>query len=201
MTAVILEPKRVKSDTAPIVSPSICHEVMGLDTMILVFLMFSFKPAFSLYSFTFIKKYWAFIYLLTDIVRESLQVIVWFSGRSSFCLILILIVVITKHGFNSYSYLIYSQLYGLCIFYLLLPWCFTSLLVGSDGKKSVGNAWDLGLIPELWRSPGEGNSYPLQYFQLPLLWPGEFHGLYGPWGRKESDMTERVSLTDVFFTV
>ena len=57
MTAVILEPKRIKSDTAPIVSPSICHKVMGLDTMMLGFLMFSFKPAFSLYSFTFIKKY------------------------------------------------------------------------------------------------------------------------------------------------
>ena len=36
--------------------PSICHEVMGLDTMILVFGMLSFKPAFSLSSFTFIKR-------------------------------------------------------------------------------------------------------------------------------------------------
>ena len=35
--------------------PSICHEVMGLDDMILVFWMLSFKPAFSLSSFTFIK--------------------------------------------------------------------------------------------------------------------------------------------------
>ena len=26
------------------------------------------------------------------------------------------------------------------------------------------------------------------------IWPGEFHGLYSPWGRKESDMTERFSL-------
>ena len=67
MTAVILEPKRIKSVTVSIVSPSICHEVMGLDAMILVFLMLSFKPAFSLSSFTFIKKYLVFIYLLTDI--------------------------------------------------------------------------------------------------------------------------------------
>ena len=37
------------------VSPSIWHEVMGLDAMILVFWMFSFKPTFSLTSFTFIK--------------------------------------------------------------------------------------------------------------------------------------------------
>ena len=28
----------------------------------------------------------------------------------------------------------------------------------------------------------------------PGFWPGEFHGLYSPWGRKESDMTERLSL-------
>ena len=29
----------------------------------------------------------------------------------------------------------------------------------------------------------------------PLFWPGEFHGLYSPWGHKESDMTERFSLS------
>ena len=55
-SAVILEPKKIKSATVSIVSPSICHEVMGLDAMILVFWMLSFKPAFSLSSFTFIKR-------------------------------------------------------------------------------------------------------------------------------------------------
>ena len=35
--AVILEPRKIKSDTVSTVSPSVCHEVMGLDTMILVF--------------------------------------------------------------------------------------------------------------------------------------------------------------------
>ena len=34
---VILEPKKIKSVTVFIVSPSICHEVMGLNAMILVF--------------------------------------------------------------------------------------------------------------------------------------------------------------------
>ena len=38
-SAVILEPKKIKSITVFIVSPSICHEVMGLDAMILVFWM------------------------------------------------------------------------------------------------------------------------------------------------------------------
>ena len=55
-STVILEPKKIKSVTVSIVSPSICHEVMGLDALILVFWMLSFKPAFSLYSFTFIKR-------------------------------------------------------------------------------------------------------------------------------------------------
>ena len=36
-SAVILEPKKIKSDTVSTVSPSICYEVMGLDAMILVF--------------------------------------------------------------------------------------------------------------------------------------------------------------------
>ena len=50
---VILEPRKVKSTT---VSPSICHEVMGQDDMILAFWMLSFKPTFSLSSFTFSKS-------------------------------------------------------------------------------------------------------------------------------------------------
>ena len=37
-------------------SPSICHEVMGLDAVILVFEMLSLKPAFSLSSFALIKR-------------------------------------------------------------------------------------------------------------------------------------------------
>ena len=39
--------------------------------------------------------------------------------------------------------------------------------------------------PGLGRSPGEGKSYPTPVFQ-----PGEFHGLYSPWGCKEADTTE-----------
>ena len=45
-SAVILKPKKIKSITVSIVSPSICHDVMGLDAMILVFWMFTFKPMF-----------------------------------------------------------------------------------------------------------------------------------------------------------
>ena len=62
LSTVVLEPKKIKSVT---VSPYICHEVMGLDAMILV-LMLSLKPAFSLSSFIFIKKLFSSS-LLSDI--------------------------------------------------------------------------------------------------------------------------------------
>ena len=55
-SAVILEPPKIKSDTVSTVFPSICHEVMGPDAMIFIFWMLSFKPTFSLSSFTFTKR-------------------------------------------------------------------------------------------------------------------------------------------------
>ena len=55
-SAVILEPSKIKSAVVSTVSPSISHEVMGLDAMILVFWMLSFKPAFSLSYFTFMER-------------------------------------------------------------------------------------------------------------------------------------------------
>ena len=59
-SAVIFEtPKNV-----PTVSPSICHEVMEPDAMILVFWMLSFQPTFSLSSFTFIKRLLVPLYFL-----------------------------------------------------------------------------------------------------------------------------------------
>ena len=51
-SAVILEPKKIKSVTVSTFAPSICLEVMGLDAMILVFWMLNFKPAFS---FSFVQ--------------------------------------------------------------------------------------------------------------------------------------------------
>ena len=35
----------------------------------------------------------------------------------------------------------------------------------------------------------------------PVFWPGKFHGLYGPWGRKESDRTEQLSLSQYLVSV
>ena len=62
-------------------------------------------------------------------------------------------------------------------------------LGGSAGKESACNAGDLGLIPGLGKKPGKRERLPTLVFL-----PGEFHGLYSPWGHKESDTTERLSL-------
>ena len=53
---------------------------------------------------------------------------------------------------------------------------------GSDGKESACNAGDLGLIPGLGRSPGEGNGNPLHYSCLenPMdgeAWQATVHGM------------------------
>ena len=55
-SVVILEPKKRKSVITSTFSPFICHEVMGPNDMILVFLIFSFKPALSPPSFTLINR-------------------------------------------------------------------------------------------------------------------------------------------------
>ena len=60
---------------------------------------------------------------------------------------------------------------------------------GSAGKESACNAGDLGLIPG-WGDPLEKGTAT-----TPVFWPGEFHGLYNPWGHKESGTTERLSLS------
>ena len=91
----------------------------------------------------------------------------------------------------------------------------------SVGKESACNAGDLISIHGSGRPAGEGIGYPLQYswaslvaqlvrpgfypwvgnipwsrerLPTPVFWPGEFHGLYRPRGRKESDTTEQLSL-------
>ena len=64
---------------------------------------------------------------------------------------------------------------------------------GSAGEESACNAGDLGSIPGLGRSPGGRERLP-----TPVFWPGEFHGLYSAWGCKESDMTERLSLSSAY---
>ena len=51
----------------------------------------------------------------------------------------------------------------------------------SDGKESTCNVGDLGLIPELGRSPGEGRGYPLQYSGLEKSMGCIVHGVAESW--------------------
>ena len=51
----------------------------------------------------------------------------------------------------------------------------------SAGKESTCNAGDLGSIPELGRSPGEGNSYPLQYSGSKNSMDCILHGVTKSW--------------------
>ena len=55
-SAVILEPRKIKSVTVSTVSASISDEVMRPDAIILVFWILRFKPTFSLSSYTFMKR-------------------------------------------------------------------------------------------------------------------------------------------------
>ena len=79
-------------------------------------------------------------------------------------------------------------------FFLLFGYIILGFTGGSAGKESVCNAGDLGLIPGLGRSPGEGNGNPRQYSCLvnPMhreTWRAIVHGV-----AKESDTTEHAHM-------
>ena len=61
--------------------------------------------------------------------------------------------------------------------------------------KNPPAAGDLGSIPGLGGSPGEGKGYPLHYSGL------ENSMDYSLWGRKESDTTEQPSLSLLLLTI
>ena len=90
-SAVVLEPKKLKSVTVSIVPPSICHEVMGPDAMIFVFWMLSFKPVFSLSSFTFFKRLFSssLLYAIRVVLPAYLRLLIFLLVIliSGFCVI------------------------------------------------------------------------------------------------------------------
>ena len=78
-SAVILEPPKINPCTVSIISPSICHEVMGSDAMILVSWMLSFKSTYSLSSFTFIKRLFSSssLYAVTVVSAAYLKLLIF----------------------------------------------------------------------------------------------------------------------------
>ena len=66
---------------------------------------------------------------------------------------------------------------------------------GLDGKESACNAGDQGLIPGSERDPlKKGMAAPSSILAWRIPWTKEPGG-YSPWGGKESNTTERLSLT------
>ena len=115
-SAVILEAKKIKSIPISIVSPSICHEVMRLDAMILVFWMLSFKPAFSLSSFTFIKRLFS---------SSSLSAIRLLSSAYLRLFIFLPAILILSFASSSLAFL---MMYSACKWqYTALTYSFTNL--------------------------------------------------------------------------
>ena len=83
-------------------------------------------------------------------------------------------------------------------------WSFSFSISPSNeysGQISFRTDWfDLFAVQEKAWSPGErgvlekGKSWRRERLPTPVFWPGEFHGVYSPWGRKELDTTEWLSL-------
>ena len=69
------------------------------------------------------------------------------------------------------------------------------LKCGSDSEASACNAGDPGWMPELGRSPGEGNGYPFLYSCLENSHGQRSLAGYSPWDHKEQDPTERLTFS------
>ena len=99
-------------------------------------------------------------------------------------------------SYNLHSKFLEIHQANILVYFLISPNPFNTNLLsmwwqgfpcGSAGKESACNAGELRSITGLGRSPGEGKGYPLQYSGLE-------NSMDSPWGRKESDMTEQLSL-------
>ena len=53
-------------------------------------------------------------------------------------------------------------------------------------------------LPAVWETWDGKTPRRRDRLPTPVFWPGEFHGLYSPWGLKESDMTEQLSHTHTY---
>ena len=114
---MILEPKKIKSVTVSTFPPSICHEVMGPDAMILVFWMLSFNPAFHSLSLS----------SRGSLVSSSLSTIRVVSSAYLRLLLFFLAILIPAYDLSSpASHMMYSE-YKLTWQYTALPYSFPNL--------------------------------------------------------------------------
>ena len=103
-SAVILVIPKIKFDTVSTVSPSISHEVMGPDAIILVFWMLNFKQTFSLSTFTFIKS------LFSSSSRSAIRLV---SSAYLRLLIFLLAILIPAYASSSPAFLMMYCAYKL----------------------------------------------------------------------------------------
>ena len=153
-SAVILEPQKIKSVTVSTVSPSISHEVMRPDAMILVFWMLSFKPNYSFSSFTFIKR------LFSSSLLSAIKVV---SSAYLRLLISLLAILILAYDSSSPSFLMmYSA-------YKLKPW------------HTPFPIWNQSVVPCAVLNVASWPAY--RFFRRQVRWSGipklsSFWGLY-----------------------
>ena len=74
------------------------------------------------------------------------------------------------------------------------PLLYSWASLGAQLVKNPPAMWETWVRFLGWEDPLEKGKATFSQNTTPVFWLGEFHGLYSPWGRKESDMTERLSL-------
>ena len=153
-SAVILEPPKIKSATVSTVSPSIYHEVVGQDAMILVFWMLSFKPTFSLSSFTFIKRFFSSLSAIRVVSSVYLRLFIFLPAT-----------LIPACASSSLAFRVMYSAYKLSNQgYNVQPWC------------TLFPIWNKSVVPcpVLWRDMRKfpkgnpkGKAFPFLFGQYP----------------------------------
>ena len=165
-SAVILEPKKRKPVTVSTFSLPICHEVMEPDTRyhdLNLFLMLGFKLAFSLSSFTFIKRLFSFssLYAIRVVSSVYLRLLTFIPA------ILIPLVIHPAQHFTWHT--------------LYMGFPSGSVVQNSHAMQEMWqeHGFDLWVKKVTWRR---------KWHPTPVVLPGKFHGRrslvgYSPWGR------------------
>ena len=140
------------------VYPSIFHVVMGPDAMISVFWMLTFKPGFSLSSFTFTKRLFSSYLLLAKslVVPQKVQHRITKTYQFHPW-------IYNQNNWNVFKQKLYMNIHS----------SGTSQMVPvvKNPYANTGDVRDMGLIPRLGRFPWRRKWQP-----TPVLLPGESHG-------------------------
>jgi len=214
---MILEPQKINSVTVSIVSPSICHEVMGPDAMILVFWILSFKPTFSLSSFIFIKSLFSSSLSSIKVVSSAyLRLLIFFpailipayASSSPACLMMYSAYKLNKQGDNIQPwhtpFPIWNQSVVPCPVLAVasgpaykflrrhIRWSGIPISFRISQFVVIHTVKGFGIID---KAEVDVFLWRRQWQPTPILMPGKYHGWRslvgcGPWGRWESHTTE-----------